>query len=225
MSPILRRIFQLWALVILQAAMLFVSAGSLYWSAGWWYIGLYFSMLLLASIIMLPNRAEVVAERSKGTSGGKSWDLWITRLMAIPTLGLLVLAGFDQRWNLTPPLPLWIRLAGALAFSAGYAIVLWAMYSNPFFSQVVRIQSERGHMAVTKGPYRFVRHPGYLGMTISLLGAVLLLDTLWGLVCFLLYLGLIVTRTAFEDRTLRAELPGYSEYVTQTKYRLIPGLW
>jgi protein-S-isoprenylcysteine O-methyltransferase Ste14 len=145
--------------------------------------------------------------------------------MAIPTLGFLVLAGFDQRWNLTPPLPLWVRLTGALAFGVGYAIVLWAMYRNPFFSQVVRIQSERGHMAVTSGPYRFVRHPGYLGMTTSLLGAVLLLDTLWGLVCFLLYLGLIVTRTALEDRTLRAELPGYSEYVMHTKYRLIPGLW
>jgi len=225
MSPILLRIVQLLVLVLIQAVLLFVSAGTVRWSAGWWYIGLYFGMILLASIIMLPNRAEVVAERSRGTSGGKSWDLWITRLMAFPTLGLLVLAGFDQRWSLTPPLPLWVRLAGALAFVVGYAIVLWAMYSNPFFSQVVRIQAERGHMAVTRGPYRFVRHPGYLGMTTSLLGAVLLLDTLWGLVCFLLYLGLIVTRTALEDRTLRAELPGYSEYVAHTKYRLIPGVW
>lgn len=225
MSPILKRISQLLVLVILQAAVLFASAGSLQWAAGWWYIGLYIAMLLLASVIMLPNRMEVVAERSKGTSGGKSWDLWITRLLAIPTLGLLVLAGLDQRWNLTPPLPLWGRLFGALAFGAGYAIVLWAMYSNEYFSQVVRIQSERGHVAVTGGPYRFVRHPGYLGMILSMLGAVFLLDSLWGLVCFALYLGLIVTRTALEDRTLRAELPGYSEYLTHTKYRLIPGLW
>ena len=225
MSPILKRIFQLLMLVILQAVVLFVSAGSLRWSAGWWYIGLYFAMLLLASIIMLPSRAEVVAERSKGATGGKSWDLRITRLMAFPTLGLLVLAGLDQRWNLTPPLPLWVRLFGALAFGVGYAIVLWAMYSNPYFSQVVRIQSERGHVAMTGGPYRLVRHPGYLGMILSMFGAVFLLDSLWGMACFTLYLGLIVTRAALEDRTLRAELPGYSEYATHTKYCLIPGFW
>jgi protein-S-isoprenylcysteine O-methyltransferase Ste14 len=140
-------------------------------------------------------------------------------------LGLLALAGLDQRWNLTPPLPLWVRLFGVLAFGAGYSMVLWAMYSNNYFSQVVRIQSERGHITVTSGPYRFVRHPGYLGMMLSLFGAVFLLDSLWGLICFALYLILIVTRTLLEDRTLRAELPGYSEYASHTKYRLIPGIW
>jgi protein-S-isoprenylcysteine O-methyltransferase Ste14 len=225
MSPILKRIFQLLVLVILQAIVLFVSAGSLRWPAGWWYIGLYLTMLLVASLIILPGHSEVMAERSKGISGGKSWDLWITRLMAFPTLGLLVLAGLDERWNLTPPLPLWVRLFGALAFMIGYAIVLWAMYSNPYFSQVVRIQSERGHVAMTGGPYRIVRHPGYLGMILSMLGAVFLLDSLWGLICFAFYLALIVTRTALEDRTLRAELSGYAEYGSHTKYRIFPGVW
>jgi protein-S-isoprenylcysteine O-methyltransferase Ste14 len=225
MSPILKRIFQLLVLVILQAVVLFVSAGSLRWSAGWWYLGLYLAMLLVASLIILPKRAEVVAERSRGVSGGKGWDLWITRLMAFPTVGLLVLAGLDERWNLTPSLFLWLRLFGGLAFMIGYAIVLWAMYSNPYFSQVVRIQSERGHVAMTGGPYRIVRHPGYLGMSLSMLGAVFLLDSLWGLICFAFYLALIVTRTALEDRTLRAELPGYADYGSHTKYRLIPGVW
>lgn len=225
MSPILKRIFQLLMLVILQAVILFVSAGSLRWSAGWWYIGLYFALLLVASVILLPTRSEVVAERSKGTKGGKSWDLWITRLIAIPTLGVLALAGLDQRWNWTLPLPLWVRLIGALGLGAGYAMVVWAMYSNPYFSQVVRIQSERDHIAVTSGPYRFIRHPGYLGMTISMLGTVLLLDSLWGLICFALYLVLVITRTTLEDRTLRAELPGYPDYVSHTKYRLFPGIW
>jgi protein-S-isoprenylcysteine O-methyltransferase Ste14 len=225
MSPILKRIAQLLVLVLVQAALLFVSAGTLNWPAGWLYIGLYLGMLLLATVIILPGHSEVVAERSKGTTGGKSWDLRITRLMAIPTLGLLVLAGVDQRWSLSPSLPLWVRLFGMLAFMLGYAVVVWAMYSNPYFSQVVRIQSERGHTAVSNGPYHFVRHPGYFGMTSSMFGSVLLLDTLWGFTCFTLYLALVLIRTALEDRTLQAELPGYSEYAQQTKYRLFPGIW
>ncbi len=172
---------------------------------------LYVLMLAGASFVMIPHRREVIEERSKGAKGGKRWDQRLTQLMMIPSLGLLALAGLDQRWNWTPPLPLWARLFGGLLFIAGYALVLWAMYTNKYFSQVVRIQKERGHMAVTEGPYRIVRHPGYLGMTTSLLGAVFLLDSLYGLACFILYLILIIMRTALEDQTLLAELPGYPE--------------
>lgn len=225
MSPIFLRMIQLLVLVIIQGALLFASAGSFRWSAGWWYIGLYVLMLSLASFVMIPHRREVIEERSKGAKGGRTWDVWLTQLMIIPSLGLLALAGFDQRWNWTPPLPLWIRLLGGFIFIAGYTLVLWAMYTNKYFSQVVRIQSERGHVAVTDGPYRIVRHPGYLGLSTSLLGAVFLLDSIWGLICFAVYMALIFIRAALEDRTLQVELPGYAEYSTRTKYRLIPGLW
>jgi len=224
-SPILRRVIQLLVLVLIQAILLFVSAGSARWQAGWWYIGLYVLLLTMASFIMIPNRSEVIEERSRGAAGGKGWDRWITQLMLIPSLGLLVVAGLDHRLGWSPHLPGWLRLAGGLVFSCGYGLVLWAMYTNRYFSQVVRIQTERGHTAVTGGPYRIVRHPGYLGMVISLLGAVFLLDTLWGLVCFILYLTLILTRTVLEDRTLQEELPGYAEYASRTRYRLLPGIW
>jgi protein-S-isoprenylcysteine O-methyltransferase Ste14 len=224
-SPIFLRILQLLVLVLIQAALLFVSAGTLGWSAGWWYISLYVLMLATASFVMIPHRREVIEERSKGAKGGKRWDHWLTQLMIIPSLGLLVLAGFNQRWSWTQPLPVWLRLSGGFLFLLGYSLVLWGMYANRFFSQVVRIQTERGHVAVTSGPYRIVRHPGYLGMTTSLLGAVFLLDCLYGLVCFLLYLVLIILRTALEDRTLLAELPGYPEFAARTKSRLFPGLW
>jgi protein-S-isoprenylcysteine O-methyltransferase Ste14 len=145
--------------------------------------------------------------------------------MIFPTLGTLVVAGLDKRWGWTPPLPLWLRIAGGLLFAAGYALVLWAMYTNKYFSQVVRIQSERGHVAVTDGPYRFIRHPGYFAMLASLLGAVFLLDSLYGLICYIVYMTLVVTRTTLEDRTLRLELPGYAKYASRTRYRLFPGVW
>jgi protein-S-isoprenylcysteine O-methyltransferase Ste14 len=62
-------------------------------------------------------------------------------------------------------------------------------------------------------------------MTTSMLGAVFLLDSLFGLACFALYLVLIMIRTKLEDQTLLGELPGYAEYATHTKVRLIPGVW
>lgn len=225
MSPVLLRILQLLLLVFIQALILFGCAGTLIWPAAWWYLGLYVSMLVAASLVMIPRRREVIEERSRGATGGKTWDLRITRFMMIPTLGLLVIAGLDERWNWTPPLPEWLRLLGGILFVAGYLLVLWAMDVNKYFSQVVRIQQERGHRAVTDGPYRMVRHPGYLGMTTSMLGSVFLLDCLYGLLFFALYLALIVARIRLEDRTLQEELPGYKEYAGTTKYRLVPGVW
>lgn len=225
MSPIFRRILQLLALVALQAFLLLFSAGTIRWSNAWWYLGLYLGMLVVASLIIIPHHPEVIAERAKGVEGGKSWDRLITRLIAIPSLGFLILAGLDERFGWSPPLPLWAFLSGAALFILGYAVVLWAMYSNQFFAQVVRIQTERGHTAVSTGPYQFIRHPGYAGMLISFLGSVFLLDTLIGLIPFLLYAMLVITRTSLEDRTLQAELPGYADYASHTRYRLLPGVW
>ncbi len=225
MNPILRRILQLLFLVIIQAALLFLSAGSWAWFEGWLYIGLYFLCLIAASAVILPGHAEVVAERSKGAIGGKTWDIWLTRFLVIPTFGLLVVAGLHQRFGWKPDFNFITQIIGIVLFLLGYVVVVWAMASNKFFSSVVRIQTERGHRAVTGGPYHYIRHPGYAGMLISALGSVLLLSSTWALIPYTLYLVTIVIRTTLEDQTLRAELPGYGEYARQTHYRLLPGIW
>jgi protein-S-isoprenylcysteine O-methyltransferase Ste14 len=225
MNPILRRIFQLLFLVVIQAALLFLSAGRFSWLAGRLYIGLYFIGLILASVIMLPRRKEVIEERSRGAAGGKNWDIWLTRIMSIPSLGLLVVAGLDERFGWQPDFGPSFQFFGCVLFLLGYSIIIWAMYTNRFFSSVVRIQAEREHVAVTGGPYRFVRHPGYVGMMTSALGGVLLLRSTWAIIPFGLYVAIVLVRTAMEDKTLQAELPGYAEYASRTRYRLFPGIW
>jgi len=225
MSPILRRMVQLLLLTAVQGVVLFASAGDLSWPAGWVYLGAYAGMITVAAAVLLPRRPEVVAERSRGRAGGKTWDLWITRLLILPSLGILAVAGLAVRWDWSPSIAAALRLPGVALFVTGYALVVWAMYCNTYFSQVVRIQTERGHTVVSDGPYARVRHPGYVGMTASAFGSVLLLGSAWSLVPWVLYLVLIVVRTALEDRTLRAELPGYADYATRTRYRLVPRVW
>ena len=225
MNPILKRIIQLLALTVLQAALLCLSAWSLTWLEGWLYVGTYLFLIAAASLVMLPGRPEVVAERSKGTHGGKSWDLLLTRLMAIPSLGMLAVAGLDHRFGWKPDTGFAAQVLGMLLFILGYLLVLWAMYTNKFFSSVVRIQKERGHRAVTNGPYHFIRHPGYVGMMTSGLGTVLLLNSAWALIAWGLYGIMVVIRTALEDKTLQAELDGYKEFASHTRFRLIPGIW
>ena len=99
------------------------------------------------------------------------------------------------------------------------------MVSNTFFSQIVRIQSDRGHAVVTQGPYRYVRHPAYVGMILFELAISTLLASWWAIIASGFCVMLLILRTVLEDRTLQIELTGYVDYTRQVRYRLLPGIW
>jgi protein-S-isoprenylcysteine O-methyltransferase Ste14 len=140
-------------------------------------------------------------------------------------LPLWVVAGLDVRFHWTGGMPVAFHLGGLLANVLGYALFLWAMVSNAFFAEGVRIQQERGHAVATGGPYRYVRHPGYVGAIVASVGTPFLLGSLWGLIAAVLSATLYVVRTGLEDKTLMQELPGYADYARQTRHRLLPGFW
>jgi protein-S-isoprenylcysteine O-methyltransferase Ste14 len=112
-----------------------------------------------------------------------------------------------------------------IGFVLGLALFSWAMFSNTFFSSAVRIQQERGHAVCNTGPYRFVRHPGYVGAILQSLVMPLMLNSLWAFIPAGLAVLLMVVRTALEDKTLQEELQGYTEYAHRVRYRLLPGVW
>jgi protein-S-isoprenylcysteine O-methyltransferase Ste14 len=99
------------------------------------------------------------------------------------------------------------------------------MAANAHFTTVVRVQADRGHAVCDAGPYRYVRHPGYVGALLHSLAVSLILGSLRALIPGGLAALFMVLRTALEDRTLHAELPGYAEYACHTPYRLLPGVW
>ena len=94
-----------------------------------------------------------------------------------------------------------------------------------FFSSVVRLQNDRGQEVVQQGPYRMIRHPGYVAGSLMAISISLVLGSLWGLIPAGAVLILLIIRTYLEDTTLQRELPGYSDYARKVKYRLIPGIW
>jgi protein-S-isoprenylcysteine O-methyltransferase Ste14 len=99
------------------------------------------------------------------------------------------------------------------------------LIENRFFSTVVRIQVDRGHVVCDSGPYRIVRHPGYAGIMLALPGMVLALSSMWTLIPAAVALIIAVIRTVLEDQALRDELPGYPDYARRVRYRLIPGIY
>jgi protein-S-isoprenylcysteine O-methyltransferase Ste14 len=104
-------------------------------------------------------------------------------------------------------------------------IIIRTILANRFFSAVIRIQTDRGHHVVSSGPYRIVRHPGYVGGLTYWMPVSVALGSAWALIRSALFLIVTVIRTALEDRTLHRELPGYPEYAVRVRYRLIPGVW
>jgi protein-S-isoprenylcysteine O-methyltransferase Ste14 len=132
-------------------------------------------------------------------------------------------AGATLDWSDTVPPA--IRMPAMILYAAALLLAVQAMITNRYFSIAVRIQTDLGHRLVSSGPYRIVRHPGYLGMLFACPASVLALGSWLALVPALLYAVLIVRRAAIEDRYLQAELDGYAQFASRVRYRLIPGVW
>jgi protein-S-isoprenylcysteine O-methyltransferase Ste14 len=207
------------------AATLFIPAGRWNWVWGWALVGIYAVWVSANALILIPRSPELLAERAQRKKGIKDWDTVLMSIVGILTLCKHIVAGLDVRYGWTAPIPVWLQIVTLVIAVLGYALGTWAMAVNAFFSQIVRIQDDRGHTVVTDGPYQFVRHPGYVGVIAFELATPIMLGSLWALIAGVLAALLVVVRTALEDRTLRKELEGYAEYVQQTRYRLLPGVW
>jgi len=221
-----KRFVQVGLSVLLQAVTLFWGYGSLRWVAAWVYLGVGLCLVLAIAVLVLPKNPELIAERGRLKPGTKKWDIVLAALvgMIVPLVMLLV-ASLDRRLGWSPEMPFAFRATSTLLYAVGLALFVWAMSANRYFSGVVRIQKERGHTAESRGPYRFVRHPGYVGMSLYTLATPGVLGSTWAFIPAAVELALLIIRTALEDRTLQAELEGYLDYSKQTRYRLLPGVW
>jgi protein-S-isoprenylcysteine O-methyltransferase Ste14 len=206
------------------ALLLFIPARTINWLAGWGLVAVYGLWVAAVAILIIPRSPDLLIERAQRRKDVKGWDMVVLGIIGIVTMGKYLVAGFDYRLGWSGIAPLWQWL-GFLLSICGQALVTWGMTANAYFSMVVRMQEDRGQKVITTGPYRFVRHPGYLGTILFSIGSALLLSSLWTLLPALLESALFILRTAWEDRDLHNELPGYREYAEKVHWRLMPGIW
>jgi len=206
----------------------FLASGDWAWNLGWLYTGSMILYTVISRAIAIRLHPGFARERATASAmqDTKGWDRWIVPLIALwlPLFTVLI-AGLDQRLSWSGALPDWVHWLGLALLTFGYAVGTWAMAANAFFSSHVRIQKDRGQTVVTTGPYAIVRHPAYITGAIAMCGIPLLLDSLLAFPPILLLCIGIVVRTALEDKTLLAELPGYKQYAQKVRFRLIPGVW
>ncbi len=203
----------------------FVAAGTWRAPALWAHGATVVAGLLLHGRYVARRNPGIRARRRTIGGNTKLWDLaWVAAFWPLMAAAA-VTAGLDHRAHggATLPWPAW--LAGLALFAGAMAASARAMAVNPFFEGTARIQSDAGQRVVDAGPYRFVRHPGYLGLAGWARASPLLLLSTRALVPAVAAAAWVVLRTALEDAMLRRELDGYAAYARRVRWRLVPGLW
>jgi protein-S-isoprenylcysteine O-methyltransferase Ste14 len=210
------------------ALVLLTCGGDIRWWQAWAFSLLFVTAGIGGRIWAERRHPGLLAERTRSLKAPdvKSWDKVLAPLMALTlSFPLVIVAGLDHRFGWSPLFPAWVHMIGIFLIALGYAFASWAIAENRFFSSMMRIQTDRGHVVCDSGPYRIVRHPGYAGNLLAMPGLVLALGSAWTLVPVAVALVVAVIRTALEDQALQKELPGYLEYTSRVRYRLFPGIY
>jgi protein-S-isoprenylcysteine O-methyltransferase Ste14 len=212
-------------MTLVVAAALFGSAGRLDWPRAWAFLGLLAITGLANFPIFLRLNPALARQRLSRPKNVRPFDKFFIAFYFSMFLLIMILPALAVGRMGRPELPWAAFWAGVLLHVLGNVPILWALVTNPHAEATVRIQQDRGHQVISTGPYRLVRHPMYVGIALMYLGWPLALGSLWAYLPAGGIVLVLVLRTAWEDRILHAELPGYAEYARSTRYRLLPGVW
>ncbi|MCX6046904.1 MAG: isoprenylcysteine carboxylmethyltransferase family protein, partial [Chloroflexi bacterium] len=202
---------QIVGMFVVFALALFLAAGTVAWPAGWVFLILFFGFTIALSRWLISHNPGLLTERMTGVgkSDQKAWDKVFFGVANVIFLAWLIVMPLDAvrfHWS---HVPIWLQVVGALLLLSSFYWFFLTFRENSYLSPAVRIQNDRGQTVVSTGPYQYVRHPMYATAIILLVGATLLLGSWFGLSLVLILIIAIALRALQEERTLRAELPGY----------------
>lgn len=203
----------------------FLLAGRLnYWQG--WIFSLAMAIIVAITMILFRDKMDLAQERMNPGPGVKWWDKILFTGFTTLTLATWVVGVLDTgRFYWSPAFSAWGYILSYIIFFFSVIMFTWPMLENKWFSSMVRIQKDRGQQVVQTGPYKYVRHPGYVGGILMALSMGLVFGSVWSLIPASLASALLILRTYLEDNTLKKELPGYLEYADKVKHRLMPGVW
>ncbi len=207
-----------------MAAALFIPARTLnYWQA-WVFLVVFFIAVLAITIYLIKKDPQLLERRIKAGSGAETLGSQkiIQFLAAIAFIMIFILSALDHRfaWSV---LPYYVIVAGDFLVALGLFTVFLVFRENSYASATIEIVNEQ--RLITTGPYAIVRHPMYSGAFVMLAGVPPALGSLWGLLAVIPIMLVIIWRLIDEEKFLQINLPGYSDYLSKVKYRLLPFIW
>jgi len=221
----IKYLFMLLIQRVVGIAIFLIAAGTIMDLRGVVYISIYLVVSIIACVIMYNGHQDTLNERGKNQENTKGWDkLLLPILVILAFYGIYLIAGLGIRfqWERLPDLCFYI---GTVVYLISGIFTVWPVIENRHFESTARIQDDRAQTVISTGPYRFVRHPGYLGIVIWAVATALMFGTLAVGATAVAIIIVIVIRTYLEDTMLKKELSGYPDYAKKVKYRLFPLIW
>ena len=223
---IVKLVLQNTGFVMVMGALLFASAGTLHWPGAWTFLATSAVLGPAFGVWLAKTDPALLAERMRLTArdeqpaADKKFMLAIVAVLVI----WFVAIGIDRRADASD-VPFILKALGLAMYLLSMGFIMWVFHENSFATPVVKLQAERKQHVISTGPYAFVRHPMYSSMMLFFIGVPLLLGSWWGVAMLPVFIGLFAIRMRIEEKTLIAGLPGYADYRTKVRYRLVPGLW
>lgn len=222
----LRMVLRLLVAFIVMSAAFCCSAGTTAWLKAWLYMVIQFSFWTAAALWLKKHNPQLLKDRMVFLKPDtRGWDKVIIKTSTVLFIPYLLLPGFDAvryQWS-SVPLP--VSVIGYAGIILSLLLFFAVLRENAYLSRFVEVQKDKGHKVITTGPYRYVRHPMYVGLITLLYSLPVALGSLWTLIPASVLTLLFVVRTYLEDKTLHEELEGYRAYAEKVKYRLLPGVW
>ena len=207
--------------LLLVGLLIFLPAGTIFYTGGWLLVGLLFVPMMIAGFVMFFKSPDFLAKRldAKEKQATQKGVLAFAGLMFVAGF---VVAGLDYRFGWSE-IPTAVMVAASVVFLLAYALYAQVMRENAYLSRTIRV--EEGQKVVDTGLYGIVRHPMYMVTILLFLMIPVILGSWYALIAFAFYPAIIVIRLQDEEKLLTRELPGYADYKQKVKYRLIPFVW
>jgi protein-S-isoprenylcysteine O-methyltransferase Ste14 len=139
-------------------------------------------------------------------------------------VGLALVPFADRRGLLTMAEQANLRWIGLLLAVLGLGLIFWSgLALGRFYSQEVTLQE--GHHLITGGPYRYIRHPRYLGIFVMGVGQSLLFRSWIGLGLTALAMAVVLFRIHDEEALMHREFGAEWEAYRRHTRKLIPQIW
>jgi protein-S-isoprenylcysteine O-methyltransferase Ste14 len=210
--------------IVALAALLFIPAGTLNYWQGWLFMAVFVCTSGAITVYLAIHDPKLLERRMHvGPRAEKEPAQKVIMVFAIlGFIAMLFFPALDHRFGWSS-VPASVSLLGDALIALGFLFTFFVFRENSYGASTIQIAE--GQTVISTGPYALVRHPMYAGALVMLIGVPLALGSWWGLLILLLILPILIWRLLDEERFLRRNLAGYTEYETKVKYRLLPFIW
>jgi len=209
---------------VMFGVLLFLPAGTFHYWQAWVFLAVFAAVSVAPTVYWAWKRPDVVRRRMNAgpTKETRPAQKLASTGIFLTFAAALAFSAFDHRlgWS---DVPLAAVVLGNVLATIGLGISILVVQQNSYAAANITVESEQS--VTSTGLYGVVRHPMYLGAMITIAGIPLALGSYWGLVLLVPALLVFAFRIIDEEKMLRQELNGYSEYAENVHSRLVPLVW